>query len=609
MPTLPQVSKTVFEEALLLDEESARQRWLSWRAQIETDDLDGHAVLLLPLLSARLARWAAMDEGQHPDHARLAGICKRGWAQNQTRLRGLARVWMLLEKGGIEPLAVSGGAAWASLYEREQSLRPVTSVELLVLRSDTLKAQRLLIEGGWRPAENMPAPEGRALDQFRGLWFYDAAELPLHLAWRLRDLPPDLATEDQTAPLQRACEIGGTLCKVVGAEELLLDALTRRKDETVSWQCDALVLLRNESIEWTRVQQMLLGFPDGTARLQQLSEEHGIKVPGFVFEVPRRGYVHRRLSVLWVDSRQVAWKDGQTHTPARFLRYAFWRLAHGFFIRRGDTTPAVTVIDASGGTESSRIAEYGSYRTLFVFLAMRDVRLRYKRTWRGVLWALIQPLLPMLIFVAIFSRVIRPELPAGPYWLFVLAGLATWNFFSNAVNYASVTFVSNLNLVNKVYFPRAILPLAAVAACVVDLLVATAVLLPICFWEGARPGFSILVLPLVLLWAATLAAMVGTAAASLNVLHRDLKPLIPFLVQVWMYATPVLYPLAMVPRRWRLLAWLNPMTGVVESFRAAVLHTPWNAPGMILSLVSCGVVAAAALMLFLKVEADIAERV
>jgi len=150
---------------------------------------------------------------------------------------------------------------------------------------------------------------------------------------------------------------------------------------------------------------------------------------------------------------------------------------------------------------------------------------------------------------------------------------------------------------------------AAVAACVVDLLVATAVLLPICFWEGARPGSSILVLPLVLLWAAVLAAMVGTAAASLNVLHRDLKPLVPFLVQVWMYATPVLYPLAMVRDAGGLLAWLNPMTGVVESFRATVLHTPWNGRGAALSLASCGVVAAAALMLFLKVEADIAERV
>ena len=174
-------------------------------------------------------------------------------------------------------------------------------------------------------------------------------------------------------------------------------------------------------------------------------------------------------------------------------------------------------------------AEHMRYRAFFVFLAMRDIRLRYTRTWRGVLWALIQPLLPMLIFAGIFARVIRPQLYQVPYWLFVLTGIAVWSFFANAVNYASTTFVANLNLVNKVYFPRAILPLAAVAACVVDLLIAVGVLLPVCYFMGFHPGLRLLALPIVLFAATVLGAITGTAAASLNALHRDFSRWFPSL--------------------------------------------------------------------------------
>jgi lipopolysaccharide transport system permease protein len=269
---------------------------------------------------------------------------------------------------------------------------------------------------------------------------------------------------------------------------------------------------------------------------------------------------------------------------------------------------AVTVIDADQD-QGSPPAEYRRYKTLFLFLTARDIRLRYRKTWRGVLWALIQPLLPMLIFAAIFSRVIRPELSTGPYWLFVLAGIAPWNFFANAVNYSSVTFVNNFGLLNKVYFPRAILPAAAVTACLLDLLVSSTVLIGLGWWNGYPPTLRYFLLPPAILAGVAVAGVIGLAAASLNVLYRDLKPLVPFLIQVAMYATPVLYPLAMIPAGLRRLAWIDPMTGVVEAFRAGLFGTSMDWAGEAISGLAFCVFACGAAWLFGKVEADLAERI
>jgi lipopolysaccharide transport system permease protein len=608
VPTLLTDTRALFEETLLLDPARARERWLTWRSQIETDDFDGDVVLHLPLLNARLADWASLDDVPHPDQARLAGICKRGWAQNQLRFGKLAELWALLQAGGAAPIAFTGCAAWALVYQQEQSVRPIASFEILVDRRHARLSQQLLEAAGWTLEPDMPQPLGRALDHYEGLWFNDGADLALHLTWRLRQVSPELAAENESLPSRIPHELRGVAAFTLSAEELLANALTRHNDTAVSWQCDAVVLLRNQSIDWKRIHTLLRGFPETTARLQRLSTEFTITVPQFVFDQPRQNYIHRRLSTIWTNSRQVAWKNETPHTIGLFLRYAVWRLGHSFVYLANSNT-AVTVIEPSSASAGTKLAEYARYRAFFVFLAMRDVRLRYKRTWRGILWALVQPLLPMLIFAAIFARVIRPELQHGPYWLFVLAGLAPWNFFANAVNYASATFVSNLNLVSKVYFPRAILPLAAVAACGVDLLVATTVLLPVCFYMGYHPTLGLLALPAVLLAAMLIGAVVGTAAASLNVLHRDLKPLVPFLVQVCMYATPVLYPVAMIPRAWRPLVWINPMTAIVEAFRAIIFHSPLNWLGVAVSIVSFGFIALIALWLFTNVEADIAERV
>lgn len=269
----------------------------------------------------------------------------------------------------------------------------------------------------------------------------------------------------------------------------------------------------------------------------------------------------------------------------------------------------MTVIDASGESAGAKLAEYWQYKTLFLFLTLRDIRLRYRQTWRGVCWALIQPVLPMLIFAALFARVLRPELRTGPYWLFVLAGLAPWNFFANAVNYSSVTFVGNFNLLNKVYFPRAVLPAAAVSACLVDLLVTSGVLVGLSWWQGYHPSLRLILIPLIMMAEFGLALAAGIASASIVVLYRDLKALVPFLVQVWLYSTPVFYPLNMIPERWRWIVWLNPMTGVLETFRFCLFGSPvdWTGAGLSALVLCAGGVGAT--LVYRKVETDLAERV
>jgi lipopolysaccharide transport system permease protein len=269
----------------------------------------------------------------------------------------------------------------------------------------------------------------------------------------------------------------------------------------------------------------------------------------------------------------------------------------------------MTVIDQSGISLWQKIAEYRQYRTLFFFLTLRDITLRYRQTLLGVLWAVLQPILPMVIFTVIFARVLRPETGPVPYWLFAMSGLVPWTFFANAINTASSTFAGNHNLLNKVYFPRAILPAAAVAACVVDLIVGEVFLLGMLLWRGYRPTLEWLWLPVIALVMAALALAVGVALASLMAMYRDIKHVFPFLVQLWMYATPVMYPIQLLSAKFRWAIDLNPMAGVVEASRSCLFGTPvdWTLLGI--SGLSAVLISGAAALLFHHLETDLAERV
>jgi lipopolysaccharide transport system permease protein len=268
----------------------------------------------------------------------------------------------------------------------------------------------------------------------------------------------------------------------------------------------------------------------------------------------------------------------------------------------------VTVIDQSGKSWRSGIAEYRNAGTLFLFLALRDVRLRYRQTALGVGWAVLQPLLPMLIFAAVFSR-LHPVSTGIPYPVYVFSGFAPWIFIGNGVTAASPTFVNNFAMINKIYFPRAVLPMAVVAALVLDGTVAAAAVLALSIWYGYGPMWSWVLLPVVGIAAVLVAMAAGVAAASLTAVLRDLKNAIPFLVQLWMYGSPVLYPVEWLPPALRRVAGFNPVTGVLEAFRSCLFGTAPEWRLIAQSCVAILVLIAAAAALFHRLEADLAERV
>ena len=266
MPTvLPEV-KAFFEEALVLDSATARARWLEWRSQIETDDFDGHVVTYLPLLNDRLTRWNAESATGDPHQVKLVGMCKRAWAQNQMLFNELADLWRMFVEGKVTPLAFGGEPAWALVYQREQSVRPFASFEFLVQREDAETARRLLESFGWISPLYTPQLTGRLLDLQQDLWFSKGYERRLRLVWRIRKVPPALAAENEGIPARMPHDLRGTAAFALASEELLFDALTRPADTAISWQCDAVVLLRNREMDW---QRMYLLIADNDAARQE----------------------------------------------------------------------------------------------------------------------------------------------------------------------------------------------------------------------------------------------------------------------------------------------------------------------------------------------------
>ncbi len=242
------------------------------------------------------------------------------------------------------------------------------------------------------------------------------------------------------------------------------------------------------------------------------------------------------------------------------------------------------------------LAELWQYRELLFFLTWRDIKVRYTQTALGVTWAILQPLLLMLIFATVFGRFanIRDELHTPPA-LLALTGLLPWLYFASCLQDSSTSIVLNAPLVTKVYFPRLIVPLSAIVGPVIDFLLGLTVLVGLFLYYGRAPHWHAVVTPLVLGLALTSALGVGLWLSALNVRYRDIRYVVPFLTQLWLFASPVAYPLTKVPSDWRWLFGLNPMTGVVDSFRWAVLgrgipqyHIYLESAGVALVLVLTG---------------------
>ena len=239
---------------------------------------------------------------------------------------------------------------------------------------------------------------------------------------------------------------------------------------------------------------------------------------------------------------------------------------------------SVTVIEPSKGWVSLRLPALWRARELLFFLIWRDVKVRYKQTLLGATWAILQPLLTMVVFSIFFGKLARMPSDGVPYPLFAYVALVPWTFFANGLTLSSNSLVANQTLLRKVYFPRLVIPVSAVAAGLIDFGIAFVVLLGLAARYGVPPTANLIWLPALVLLALVTALGVGLWFAALNVLYRDIQYVVPFLVQVWLYATPIVYPTSLVPERWRTLYAINPMVGVVEGFRWALLGTS-TAPG------------------------------
>jgi len=240
--------------------------------------------------------------------------------------------------------------------------------------------------------------------------------------------------------------------------------------------------------------------------------------------------------------------------------------------------PVVT-IEARKAWAPLDLRDLWACRELLYFLMWRDIKVRYKQTVLGAAWAVIQPLINMIIFTYFFGKLAKVPTEGVPYPIFVYAGLLLWTFFSNGVTSAANSLIGNSNLITKVYFPRLIIPSAAVGAGLLDLGIAAVLLVGLLVYYGFAVTLGyLMILPLIVI-TTLLALGVGIWVSALNVRYRDVRYALPFLIQVWFFLTPIIYPSSLVPPEWRWLLALNPLTGIVESFRALLFgrHVPWLA--------------------------------
>ena len=266
-----------------------------------------------------------------------------------------------------------------------------------------------------------------------------------------------------------------------------------------------------------------------------------------------------------------------------------------------------TFIEPSKGWRMLDLRELWSYRELLGVLVIRDIKVRYKQTFLGVFWVVLQPLAAMGIFTLVFGKLAKIPSEGYPYALFVYAALLPWTFFANAVGSSGNSLVSSAGLIGKVYFPRLIVPIAAVGAGLVDFAVSAAVLLLLLIAFGA--GWSVNLLAAPFLAAAVVFTALGTGIllSALVVSYRDFRNVIPFLLQVWLFTTPVIYPAALIPERWRWVLYANPMAGLVEGFRSVFLGKPFDPLALGASFAGAILLFIAGVLYFGRVERNFAD--
>ena len=267
----------------------------------------------------------------------------------------------------------------------------------------------------------------------------------------------------------------------------------------------------------------------------------------------------------------------------------------------------VTVIERQQGWRTLNLKEIWTYRELLWVLIERDIKVRYKQTVLGVTWAVIQPLATMLLFSLIFGKLAKIPSDGYPYPIFVYAGLLPWIFFSTTISSSSGSLVGQQHLISKVYFPRLIIPLSSVGAGLVDFAISLSIMLLLMVYFGMDWNINMLVAPLLILAVVFIALGVGTLLAAVTVTYRDFRYVIPFMVQFWMYATPIVYPASLFPEKWQWLLYLNPMTGIIEGYRSAFLGRAFDVEGLTISAISALLLFIFGVLYFEKTERRFAD--
>jgi len=273
-----------------------------------------------------------------------------------------------------------------------------------------------------------------------------------------------------------------------------------------------------------------------------------------------------------------------------------------------NTAESITVIEPKKGWIPIDFKEIWEYRELLYFLTKRDIKVRYKQTVLGGLWAIIQPFFTMVVFTLFFGRMAKMPSDGIPYPIFVYAGLLPWTYFANALSTSGNSLVGSQNLITKVYFPRLIIPASAALAGLLDFFVAMSILVALMIWYQYLPGFGILLFPFLIGLTFLCSVGVGMWLSALNVQYRDIRYVIPFLIQLWMFVSPVIYPVSMVTEKYRWLLALNPMGGVINAFRASLLgHKPIEWQYLTISSVIIVIIFISGLYYFRRMEKTFAD--
>ncbi len=267
----------------------------------------------------------------------------------------------------------------------------------------------------------------------------------------------------------------------------------------------------------------------------------------------------------------------------------------------------VTVIVPETGWRKLDIRELWAYRELLKALIVRDIKIRYKQTVLGVAWAILQPVVTMIVFTIVFGKLAKLPTDGYPYPIFLYSALLPWMFFANAIGTAGGSLIGSSHLVSKVYFPRLIIPFSSIGSGLVDLSISTGILLLLMLYYGVPLTANIFAAPVLLVGVIFTALGVGTLLSAVTVAYRDFRFVVPFMVQIWLFCTPVVYAMSLIPDRWQWILGLNPMAGVVEGFRAAFLGKPFDLVTLTISFSISTLIFVIGIIYFEKVERRFAD--